>query len=414
MIEKLHQFMALVLVVTMPVKAADFQKRSNAQMTTDEMNHCAWQWLKSVQNPDGSWGDESPALTGLAVLAFLAPQGFTSYSKDEYLESVSGGIRFLHRYVSSLSDSTGEVRLGFDLPLAGSALSEWNKYCRDGENERLAKVAARRIASLVSKSGEWSFAFTDEVLASAATQFCMMTLANVESQGLGDSATKAALVSAVAAASNRTNGRCLENGTGNPFAKETALRDVFMSSPAFGGDLRENVQKRMAENFGGLTSSDRGRADLNGAFFSANRSISLALTSLSALYFVSPMAHGHADEEFRFRLAESMTVIPREMSGITNQNGRAVAIGFWDSPSSDEIRFVGDSKRIGCRRFANGVWADGVTTRSGRIQDTCLCLLSEQFRSRFYRERHSFLLECPSEKDSETISESECLLENEP
>jgi hypothetical protein len=53
----------------------------------------ALNWLKSHQNPDGSWGPNKPAMTGLALLTFLA-HGETT-SSDDYGQTVEKAIRFL-------------------------------------------------------------------------------------------------------------------------------------------------------------------------------------------------------------------------------------------------------------------------------------------------------------------------------
>ncbi len=53
----------------------------------------ALDWLKRNQAPDGSWGPNKPAMTGLGLLAFLA-HGETT-SSDDYGQTVEKAIRFL-------------------------------------------------------------------------------------------------------------------------------------------------------------------------------------------------------------------------------------------------------------------------------------------------------------------------------
>jgi hypothetical protein len=53
----------------------------------------ALEWLKKKQAADGSWGPNKPAMTGLAILTFLA-HGETT-SSDKYGPTVEKGIRFL-------------------------------------------------------------------------------------------------------------------------------------------------------------------------------------------------------------------------------------------------------------------------------------------------------------------------------
>ncbi|HBA86146.1 MAG TPA: hypothetical protein DCZ95_18850 [Verrucomicrobia bacterium] len=53
----------------------------------------ALNWLKKHQNPDGSWSPNKPAMTGLALLTFLA-HGETTSSED-YGQTVEKAIRFL-------------------------------------------------------------------------------------------------------------------------------------------------------------------------------------------------------------------------------------------------------------------------------------------------------------------------------
>ncbi len=54
----------------------------------------AMQWLKTHQYPDGSWGPSyRPAMTGLALLAFLAHNETTA--SEEYGDAVRRGLRYL-------------------------------------------------------------------------------------------------------------------------------------------------------------------------------------------------------------------------------------------------------------------------------------------------------------------------------
>lgn len=65
-------------------------------------------WLASVQKPDGSWGDHggnSPAMTALAVLAFLAHGDLPS--SPRYGQTVSKGIQKLVDY-SNIPDARGK------------------------------------------------------------------------------------------------------------------------------------------------------------------------------------------------------------------------------------------------------------------------------------------------------------------
>ena len=53
----------------------------------------ALEWLKRKQNPDGSWGPNKTAMTGLGLLTFLA-HGETT-SSEKYGQTVEKAIRFL-------------------------------------------------------------------------------------------------------------------------------------------------------------------------------------------------------------------------------------------------------------------------------------------------------------------------------
>jgi hypothetical protein len=117
-------------------------------------------WLREHQNPDGSWGDGtpqySPALTGLALLTFLA-HGETPASV-EFGPCVMSAIRNL---MTQLGRDGGEIKgaNGYAHSIATYALAEAYALTRSPVLADALAPAVRRIVQGQAPTGSYNYNF---------------------------------------------------------------------------------------------------------------------------------------------------------------------------------------------------------------------------------------------------------------
>ena len=113
-------------------------------------------WLKAVQNEDGSWPQNKVAMTGLAILAFLA-HGETPGSSPEFGETVQKGIQFLLEH--QREDGLFTIRDGnnYSHPIATYALCEAFGMTRHPNIRDAADRALDHIIRGQHPSGGWDY-----------------------------------------------------------------------------------------------------------------------------------------------------------------------------------------------------------------------------------------------------------------
>jgi len=84
----------------------------------------ALRWLKKNQLPDGSWANTKPAMTGLAILTFLAHGEIPSANNPEFGETVRRGLEFLISIQQPSGRFAGSDGHEYSMPIATYALCE--------------------------------------------------------------------------------------------------------------------------------------------------------------------------------------------------------------------------------------------------------------------------------------------------
>ena len=113
-------------------------------------------WLKSVQNADGSWPQNKVAMTGLAILAFLAHGEIPGHS-PEFGETVQKGIQFL--LDNQREDGLFTIRdaNNYSHPIATYALCEAFGMTRNPNIRDAADKALDHIVRGQHPSGGWDY-----------------------------------------------------------------------------------------------------------------------------------------------------------------------------------------------------------------------------------------------------------------
>ncbi len=115
----------------------------------------ALRWLKANQNPDGSWDAPKPAMTGLALLCYLA-RGEVPGS-GEFGPTVRKALQWLQ----SNQTSSGRFRYSdkheYSLPIAAYALSEAFAMIRNPYLQESAEKSIQVIIDGQNSSGCWDY-----------------------------------------------------------------------------------------------------------------------------------------------------------------------------------------------------------------------------------------------------------------
>jgi len=120
----------------------------------------ALEWLKRKQNPDGSWGPNKTAMTGMALLTFLA-HGETT-SSEEYGETVEKAIR----YLISQQDAEGRFCKTDNQPgpyahgVATYAISEAYGLTRIPSLKPVMEKAVQIILNGQQPKGGWNYNYS--------------------------------------------------------------------------------------------------------------------------------------------------------------------------------------------------------------------------------------------------------------
>lgn len=112
-------------------------------------------WLKTQQRPDGSWEKNADAMTGLALLAFLA-HGETP-SSQEFGETVSKAIRFLAGRIQENGQIGGGGHKVYPHAMATYALAEAYALTRIPSIKPGLTRAVKLIVESQGPSGLWDY-----------------------------------------------------------------------------------------------------------------------------------------------------------------------------------------------------------------------------------------------------------------
>lgn len=119
----------------------------------------ALEWLKRNQAPDGSWGPNKPAMTGLGLLTFLA-HGETTASK-EYGPTVEKAIRFLLRIQNDKGefDNVSTQSGPYAHAIATYAISEAYGLTRIPDLKPAMERATQVILNGQQPKGGWDYKY---------------------------------------------------------------------------------------------------------------------------------------------------------------------------------------------------------------------------------------------------------------
>jgi len=128
---------------------------NNAWTVTEGTVVRALWWLKKEQQPDGSWNSTKPAMTGLALLTYLA-HGDTSSSK-KFGPTVEKGVKWLLTNQESDGHFKGRDPHDYSHPIATYALCEAYGMMPLPDIKAAAEKAVDVIIKGQNASGGWDY-----------------------------------------------------------------------------------------------------------------------------------------------------------------------------------------------------------------------------------------------------------------
>ncbi len=359
----------------------------------------ALRWLKMKQNPDGSWGDRhQTAMTGLAILTYLAHGETPSLDCVEFGETVQKGIKYLTDNVKA-NGMFVQVDGNYYAQLIGAyALSEAYAMTRVPAVKDAAERAIRCIINGQQDGGGFDYKLAknsdrnDLSYSGWATQAIKAAhLAELDITEVRDGVEVDLLDEAYEKCKNGIRANCIKGSSGYSGAfsyvasqgnSHVGLTGVGVLCLQLLGDANCSEVKSGLDFLDGCTYS----------FDEWDNQPYPKGDNPSPIYYwyYITQAKFHAggsrwqswNKIFQKELIEKQNVIP---DAIADPNGDMRDVGYWQSPSEAESYRGGGGAAL---------WKD--------IMDTCLCTLQLEV---YYRYLPSF--QTPTVTDSDVVEEDE-------
>ncbi len=293
----------------------------------------ALRWLKKEQRDNGSWGSNKPAMTALALLAYLA-HGDTPGTSEEFGYTVEKAIRFLVESVDQNGMINGRDGHNYTHPIATYALSEAYAMTK---NPLVKEAAVKTIVHIIkgqNPHGGWDY---NMKAASARNDlsyigWCVQALKAAKMAGIGHelSGFDECYKKAIDGVKKNYGGRDGYGGFGysGPGNRNAGLSGVGVLCLQFLGAANS------AECKGGVA----GLSD-----WEFNWEEPRAGSFLYYMYYVTQakFQEGGAtwdawNKQFKPSLMKHQDITAKEASGYVDHFGKPQEIGTWKSPAKRE------------------------------------------------------------------------------
>ncbi len=339
----------------------------------------ALRWLKKVQNPDGSWDGCRPAMTGLAILTFLAHNELPAGPEEEFGPTVEKAIKWLCEHQNGDGMFSGKDSNNYAQSIATYALCEAYSMTK---NPLVKEAAERALAPIIKgqhPNGGWDYNFRqserDDIsyMGWAAQAVKAGHTAGLQVPGLEgcySNITKGMLVQYDAA----------YGGFGYTSPSHSGLSGVGALCMQLVGDYgRPEVKQTMQLLSGSQFGWDKYDGPQPYTLTNGQSPIYFWYYMTQAFFQEGGSAFANWNKQFLPELIKRQVV---EKAAIADLTGKMRDVGYWDSPSASEHHVDGGAQ-FPCIRFKGGNEEAGTTTMGRRVQDTCLCALQLMVYYRF-------------------------------
>ena len=349
----------------------------------------ALRWLKMNQNADGSWG-EAPAnytaMTGLALLTYLAHGEVPGPDHPEFGDTVERGIRFL---MDTQNKETGLFRNkdgnNYSHPIAVYALSEATAMTMNPLIKEAAEAACRPLIAGQNAYNGWEYGMKrTERTDNSFSGWCAQAIkaahtAGLEVEGLDECYEKAkkAFLPCYKGTGGVFHYQAMSGGNPNGHPGETPIATLCMqllgeyNAPEVKAAMR--FMDACTYDFEHWDDQPWGKDP-------------------SPVYYWYYLTQAKFQEgggtfkswnaKFAPELQRRQVKITKEQSGYVDDKGEPRDIGYWDSPSKQEA-YRSNQGALPCKRWVDGKEEDSTTSLWCREMDTCLCALQLMVYYRF-------------------------------
>lgn len=328
----------------------------------------ALRWLKTQQASDGSWPQTRPAMTAMALLAYLA-YGETT-SSPEFGATIERALRCLVEAQEGSGRFRGRDGNDYTQPIAAYALAEAYGMLHLPQLKAPAEKAIRVVIDGQNAVGGFSYNLmgpSDTRNDLTYTGWCVQAL-------------KAAKISALDAAGLEECMRKALDGVRRNYGQSGGYGGFGYTAPGGSGGAGLSGAGVLCLQFLGDTTSDEYRGGIAGldkaVFVWENIPEDWSRSPLYYGYYITQARFQHGGESWRgwkdqFApvLVRHQTVLAAAASGYTDDAGKVQDIGYWDSPSPSEQ-----------------------TGGNGRMMDTLLATLTLEV---YYRYLPTFAVAAP-------------------
>ena len=339
----------------------------------------ALRWLKKVQNPDGSWDGCRPAMTGLAILTFLAHNELPAGPEEEFGPTVEKAIKWLCEHQDANGGFSGRDSNNYAGSIATYALCEAYSMTKNP----LVKEAAERAVVPIIKgqhpTGSWNYNYhqddRDDISYAgwAAQAIKAAHTAGLQVDGLEECYKK--ITQGMLTAYDQSYG-----GFGYTSPSHSGLSGVGALCMQLVGDYDRPEVKRTMQM---LSTAQFGWDKYDGpqpyTLTNGQSPIYFWYYMTQAFFQEGGSAFAGWNKQFLPELIKRQVV---EKEAIMDLKGKMRDVGYWDSPSASEHHQDGGAS-FSCTRWSKGAEVAGTTTMGRRVQDTCLCALQLMVYYRF-------------------------------
>jgi len=289
----------------------------------------ALRWLAKNQNKDGSWGSSKPAMTSLALLAYLA-HGDTPAS-EEFGATVERGLRFLTDAQLPNGRFKGADGHDYTQPIAAYALAEAAGMTRVPRLKEAAIKAVEVVVKGQNPSGSFNYGLVPSERDDLSyAGWCVQAMKAAHISGLDNDVPglAAAMKKAVDGCRVHYSQNSSSAGFGYGRGGQSGLTGVGILCMQF---LGESKSKEVRSALAGLN-----RWDFNWETPPAG----------SVVYYWYYMTQAYFQEgggmwetwnkKFSYGLIKVQEVIGKDASGYVDHKGQPQEIGSWTSPAKSE------------------------------------------------------------------------------
>jgi hypothetical protein len=288
----------------------------------------ALRWLKKNQQQDGSWATTKPAMTGLALLTFMA-HGETPTS-EEFGYCVEAGLKWMLENQTDEGRFKGSDGNEYSLPIAAYALSEAYSLTQISEIKYAAEKAINIIIKGQHASGGWNYKCNaaDDRDDTSYMGWCAQALKAAKMAALDCPGLEAACKKSILGFKKNFGGGYDGGGFGytSPSATHGLTPVGVLCMQLMGAGQEEQAMGGLAT----MASEKWMKYDLDAPPAIGKSPLYYWYYATQAKFHAGGDTWNKWNKLFSPELVKKQHVIKKDQSGYVDHKGRPQDIGYWD------------------------------------------------------------------------------------